>query len=111
MGPAQFIPSTWMGYQDEVARITSHAIPDPWNMEDAIVAAAAKFAKDGASSQTRAGEIAASKRYYCGSATSTSSSCVTYANSVQLLAAPILKVILFNFLYCNSCKALRQGIL
>lgn len=89
MGAAQFIPSTWTGYRSEVARITSHAVPDPWNIEDAIVAAAAKFAKDGASSQDRAGEVAASKRYYCGNATSRASSCVAYANSVQLLMAQI----------------------
>jgi peptidoglycan hydrolase CwlO-like protein len=89
MGPAQFIPSTWMGYTAEIAQITGHTLPDPWNIEDAIVAAAAKFSKDGASSQTRAGEVAASKRYYCGSATSRSASCIAYANSVQLLAADI----------------------
>lgn len=91
MGAAQFIPSTWMGYRAEVVRITGHSLPNPWNMEDAFVAAAAKLSKDGASSQTRAGEMAASKRYYCGSATSTKSSCITYANSVQRLAADIEK--------------------
>ncbi|OGN09286.1 MAG: hypothetical protein A3C61_02865 [Candidatus Yanofskybacteria bacterium RIFCSPHIGHO2_02_FULL_39_10] len=91
MGPAQFIPSTWMGYRDIVARLTGHILPNPWNIEDAFVAAAAKLSKDGASSQTRAGEIAASKRYYCGSATSTRSGCVNYANSVQRLATEIEK--------------------
>jgi len=89
MGAAQFLPSTWMGYRDEIATISGHALPDPWNIEDAFVAAAAKLSKDGADSQTRAGEIAASKKYYCGSATSTSASCNNYANSVQLLAANI----------------------
>ncbi|OGN27620.1 MAG: hypothetical protein A2941_01350 [Candidatus Yanofskybacteria bacterium RIFCSPLOWO2_01_FULL_49_17] len=91
MGAAQFIPSTWMGYRDEVSRITGRRPANPWNMEDAFVAAASKLARDGASSQTRAGEIAASKRYYCGSANSTSSACVNYANSVQRLAAEIEK--------------------
>jgi len=91
MGAAQFLPSTWMGYRAEVVRVTGHSLPNPWNMEDAFVAAAAKLSKDGASSQTRAGEMAASKRYYCGSATSTKSSCITYANSVQRLAADIEK--------------------
>src|SRR3989344_5730582 len=91
MGPAQFIPSTWMGYRDAVARLTGHILPNPWNIEDAFVAAAAKLSKDGASSQTRAGEIAASKRYYCGNATSTRSGCVNYANSVQRLATEIEK--------------------
>ena len=91
MGPAQFIPSTWMGYREEVARLTGHNPANPWVIEDAFVAAAAKLSKDGANSQTRAGEIAASKRYYCGSATSKSSGCINYANSVQRLAAEIAK--------------------
>ena len=91
MGPAQFIPSTWMGYKEKVAKITGHSLPDPWNIEDAFVAAAAKLSRDGASSQTRAGEIAASKRYYCGNAASRSSGCVTYANSVQRKAEEIAK--------------------
>jgi len=89
MGPAQFIPSTWMGYREEVTRLTGHNPANPWNIEDAFIAAATKLARDGASSQTRAGEIAASKRYYCGSATSTKSSCINYANSVQRLATEI----------------------
>ncbi len=89
MGMAQFIPSTWMGYRETVSRITGHALPNPWNIEDGITAAAAKLSKDGASSKTRAGEIAASKRYYCGNANSTSSGCINYANSVQRLATEI----------------------
>jgi peptidoglycan hydrolase CwlO-like protein len=91
MGPAQFIPSTWMGYRAEVTRLTSHNPANPWNIEDAFVAAAAKLAKDGADSKTRAGEIAASKRYYCGNASSTKSGCINYANSVQRLATEIAK--------------------
>src|SRR3989344_1147430 len=91
MGPAQFIPSTWIGYRDIVASLTGHSLPNPWDIEDAFVAAAAKLSRDGASSQTRAGEIAASKRYYCGSATSTKPGCIKYANSVQRLAAEIEK--------------------
>lgn len=89
MGPAQFIPSTWMGYREEVTRLTGHNPANPWSIEDAFVAAAAKLAKDGASSQTRTGEIAASKRYYCGNASSKKSGCVNYANSVQRLATEI----------------------
>lgn len=91
MGPAQFIPSTWIGYAAQVARLVGRSIANPWNIEDAFMAAAVKLAKDGANSQTRVGEIAASKRYYCGNATSTKSGCVNYANSVQRLAAEIAK--------------------
>src|SRR3990167_9223565 len=37
MGPAQFIPSTWMGYKDKVAAITGKSA-DPWDIRDAFVA-------------------------------------------------------------------------
>lgn len=86
MGPAQFIPSTWMGYKDEVARITGRPLANPWNIEDAFIAAAAKLSRGGANSKTRAGEIAASKAYYCGNSKSTRADCVNYANKVQALS-------------------------
>lgn len=89
MGPAQFIPSTWMGYRDEVTRLTGHNPANPWSIEDAFVAAAAKLARDGADSKTRAGEIAASKKYFCGNSKSTASNCINYANTVQDKAAII----------------------
>lgn len=91
MGAAQFIPSTWMGYRDTVTRLTGHNLPNPWNIEDAFVAAAAKLSRDGASSKTREGEIAASKRYYCGNALSKSTACINYANAVQRKAEEIAK--------------------
>src|SRR3989338_2426769 len=89
MGPAQFISSTWIGYREEVTRLTSHNPANPWSIEDAFVAAASKLARDGADSKTRSGEIAASKRYYCGNAMNTKSSCINYANSVQRLVKEI----------------------
>ncbi len=89
MGPAQFIPSTWMGYAAQVARLVGRSIANPWNIEDAFTAAAIKLANGGATSKTRAGEVAASKAYYCGNSKSTSSGCVNYANSVQRKATKI----------------------
>ncbi len=89
MGPAQFIPSTWMGYKDQVAKITGRSPANPWNIEDAFIAAAAKLSRGGANSKTREGEVAASKAYYCGNSKSTRADCVNYANKVQALAARI----------------------
>lgn len=44
MGPAQFMPSTWMGYKDKVAKVTGHNPPNPWNLKDALVAMGLKLA-------------------------------------------------------------------
>src|ERR1700741_5248621 len=67
MGPAQFIPSTWVAYIGDVTRLTGRPLGNPWNPQDAFTAAAIKLAGGGASSKTRAGEIAAAKAYIGGS--------------------------------------------
>jgi len=64
MGPAQFMPDTWLGYKNEVARLTGHNPPSPWSIEDAIVAMALKLKKGGASIQTRAAERKAAGAYF-----------------------------------------------
>jgi peptidoglycan hydrolase CwlO-like protein len=89
MGPAQFIPSTWVSYAAQVASLVGRSSANPWNIEDAFTAAAIKLAKGGATSKTRVGEMAASKAYYCGKPNSISPSCINYANSVQRLATQI----------------------
>lgn len=91
MGPAQFIPSTWMGYKDEVAQLTGHNPANPWNIEDAFVAAAAKLSRAGADSKDKTGEMSASKAYYCGNPKSTNKNCINYANTVQRKAIEIAK--------------------
>jgi peptidoglycan hydrolase CwlO-like protein len=45
MGPAQMMPTTWRVYQNEVAEITGHYPPDPWDLTDAIAAMAVKVSK------------------------------------------------------------------
>lgn len=82
MGPAQFLPNTWLAYEAEVARITGHNPPSPWNIEDAFTAAAIKLSRQGATSKTRAGEIAATKAYISGSSSCSKSICNYYANAV-----------------------------
>ncbi len=82
MGPAQFIPTTWLGYEAQVARLTGHNPPSPWNIEDAFTAAAIKLAGQGAAQKTREGEMAAAKAYISGSASCTKSICNYYARAV-----------------------------
>ena len=91
MGPAQFIPSTWMAYASEVAQIVGRSLANPWNIEDAFTASATKLARGGANQQTRASEIAASKAYYSGNSKCSTSSCNSYANAIQRKAEEIAK--------------------
>ena len=65
MGPAQFIPSTWMGYRDKVTKLTGKPA-NPWDIRDAFIAAAIKLKADGANG-TEDGEWKAAMRYFSGS--------------------------------------------
>ena len=66
MGPAQFIPSTWVGYQNKVAALTGHNPANPWDIRDAFAAAAIKLTSNGADS-TYQGDWNAAMRYFSGS--------------------------------------------
>ncbi len=67
MGPAQFLPATWLGYKDQVAAMTGHNPPDPWNIDDAFTASAIKLAAAGANQRTYAAEHKAAMIYFAGS--------------------------------------------
>lgn len=64
MGPAQFIPSTWINYQNQVSSITGKT-SNPWDIRDAFMAAAIKLAAAGATSQNN--EWKAAMVYFSGS--------------------------------------------
>jgi peptidoglycan hydrolase CwlO-like protein len=89
LGPAQFLPTTWLAYEEEVTRLTGHRPPNPWNIEDAFMASAAKLAKAGATAQTRAAEVAAAKAYLSGKSNCSSRICNYYASAVLDKAAVI----------------------
>ena len=89
MGPAQFLPTTWLAYEAEVARLTGHTPPSPWNIEDAFTAAALKLSRAGAVAKTRDAEISASYAYISGNPNCTKSICNRYANLIQDKAADI----------------------
>ena len=70
MGPAQFIPSTWMGFKDKVAKALGIKSADPWEPRDALMASAMLLASDGAGS-TYTSQIKAACAYYSGTASLT----------------------------------------
>lgn len=91
MGPAQFIPSTWIIVDDKVSGITGRIPADPWNIEDAFTASALLLAQGGAGSQTQAGEIRAAKAYFSGNPNCSRADCRSYAAIVLANAAKIEK--------------------
>jgi membrane-bound lytic murein transglycosylase B len=82
MGPAQFIPTTWLGYAPSVKAQTGRSTANPWNTEDAFTAAAIKLARGGAAQKTRAGELAAAKAYISGNPNCTQAICNSYSSTI-----------------------------
>ena len=81
MGPAQFIPSTWVAYEGSVSAITGKPA-NPFDIRDAFIAAAIKLAANGATSQS--GEWTAAMKYFSGS---TNPKYSFYGDDVLALAA------------------------
>ncbi len=104
MGPAQFIPSTWVGLagyvqqpsgsgnwvydasSDRVGKRTGNTPPNPWNPQDAFMAAALYLTDSGAGSQTSSGEFKAAMCYLAGCGNVGNKSLQFYGNSVAALA-------------------------
>ncbi|HEY4522214.1 MAG TPA: hypothetical protein VJH91_01085 [Candidatus Paceibacterota bacterium] len=87
MGPAQFIPSTWMLYKDRLANVTGQPIPNPWSARTAIFATALLMADNGADSGTAASERLAALRYFAGWGNANKSAYRFYGDGVMNFAA------------------------
>lgn len=66
MGPTQFIPSTWKGYEGRIDSAFGVAVADPWNPQHAIMATALFLQDLGASRGGYSAEREAAGRYYAG---------------------------------------------
>ncbi len=86
MGPAQFIPSTWVLYEKRIAKLTGHNPPNPWDPYDAFIASALLMKDNGADKGTYAAERLAALRYFAGWANATKSAYAFYGDDVMRLA-------------------------
>ncbi len=87
MGPADFIPSTWVLYEKKIENITKKPA-DPWDTKDAFLAAGLFLSDAGAKSKTSAGERKAAMIYFSGSANSPHT---FYADGAMKIAEEIQK--------------------
>jgi membrane-bound lytic murein transglycosylase B len=67
MGPAQFMPTTWLLYKNKISNITGSNPPNPWNPKDAFVASALLLKDNGASAGGYSAERKAALKYLAGS--------------------------------------------
>jgi len=66
MGPAQFIPSTWMLYKNRLASLTGETFPDPWRARTAVFATALLMKDNGGAGGTRTAARTAALKYFAG---------------------------------------------
>jgi membrane-bound lytic murein transglycosylase B/uncharacterized protein YoxC len=70
MGPAQFIPTTWMGYKTRLEGLLGRRA-SPWNVFDAFLASGLYLSDYGAGAKTRNAEWCAAQGYFTGTKCST----------------------------------------
>ncbi|MES2023745.1 MAG: lytic murein transglycosylase [Patescibacteria group bacterium] len=95
MGPAQFIPSTWIGIANKVAGALGISSADPWEPRDAFMASGIFLADLGATSGSFSSEMRAACKYY-----GTGGSSCAYGRSVMKKTADIQDNI--NFIEKNK---------
>ena len=93
MGPAQFIPSTWVLYEERVAATTGNRPANPWNPQDAFMASAILLKDNGAAKGTVAAERLAALRYLAGWVNATKPAYAFYGDDVMQLAAKYQELI------------------
>jgi membrane-bound lytic murein transglycosylase B len=85
MGPAQFIPSTWMGMKSAVTKVTGNNPPNPWDPRDAFAASGLYLRDLGAGGGIYTAERKAALKYYAGGNWSLAKNAF-YGNEVMAIA-------------------------
>lgn len=86
MGPAQFIPSTWILFENRIERALGVNTADPWLARDAFMAAGIYLTDLGARPESYTSERNAACRYFSGKKCADSSWASTYGNQVMAKA-------------------------
>lgn len=121
MGPAQFIPSTWAMYagyekgsdyqynseKDRVGSLTGNRPPNPWDPEDAFMAAALYLTDSGADTKTSRSEFIAAMCYLAGCSNVDNKKLHFYGDDVMCLALKYQKNI--DILEGTNVAGERQG--
>jgi hypothetical protein len=95
MGPAQFIPSTWVLYESGIKRALGGSItPNPWNPEHAFIAASLLLIDNGAVNGSFTSEKNAACKYYSGSSCGVASYANAYGTSVMAKAEMIQRTMI-----------------
>ncbi|MFA7191729.1 MAG: lytic murein transglycosylase [Candidatus Paceibacterota bacterium] len=89
MGPAQFIPSTWMMLKSRIGKALGIPNPDPWFARDAFMASAMYLADLGANKGGYTAERNAACKYYSGRSCGLVTGNTSYGNSVMTKTAKI----------------------
>lgn len=83
MGPAQFIPSTWVLYENRITKALGISTANPWLARDAFMAAGFLLKDNGAIATSYSAERNAACKYFSGSVCSKSSWAATYGTQVM----------------------------
>jgi membrane-bound lytic murein transglycosylase B len=94
MGPAQFIPSTWMLFKDRISSLSGSVLPNPWDPKDAFMASAIYLGDLGANGGTYSKEQNSACKYYSGKSCSTSSLIRSYGTQVMAKADNIQRTMI-----------------
>ena len=86
MGPAQFIPSTWILYEDRIGRVSVQVPPSPWDPRTAFIASGLLLSDNGADRGGYYNERLAALRYFAGWRNAEKSSYAFYGDEVMELA-------------------------